>query len=114
MASARIHRLKAVAEENLRLRQLLGGTRGYNLKVRMAGILDIDLDPFRQRLVLDAGSDSGVEVGQAVIDSGGVLGPDHGGDQEPCDRPAGDRSRPRRAGAGGPLRRAHDRLRHRS
>ncbi len=74
MASARIHRLNAVVEENLRLRQLLGGTRGYNLKVRMVGIVDIDLDPFRQRLVLDAGSDSDVQVGQALIDSGGVLG----------------------------------------
>ena len=74
LASARIHRLNAVVEENLRLRQLLGGTRGYSLKVRMVGIVDIDLDPFRQRLVLDAGSDSGVEVGQALIDSGGVLG----------------------------------------
>jgi len=74
LASARIHRLNAVAEENLRLRQLLGGTRGYTLTVRMAGIVDIDLDPFRQRLVLDTGSDSGVQVGQALIDSGGVLG----------------------------------------
>ncbi len=74
IAIARIHRLNAVAEENLRLRKLLGGTRGYSLNVRMAGIVDIDLDPFRQRLVLDAGSDGGVEVGQALIDSGGVLG----------------------------------------
>jgi rod shape-determining protein MreC len=74
MAIARIHQLNAVADENVRLRQLLGGTRGYTLNVRMVGIVDIDLDPFRQRLVLDAGSDSGVEVGQAIIDSGGVLG----------------------------------------
>lgn len=74
IAIARIHRLNAVAEENLRLRQLLGGTRGYSLNVRMVGIVDIDLDPFRQRLVLDAGSESGVEIGQALIDSGGVLG----------------------------------------
>lgn len=74
IAIARIHRLNAVADENVRLRQLLGGTRGYSLNVRMVGIIDIDLDPFRQRLVLDAGSDSGVEVGQALIDSGGVLG----------------------------------------
>jgi len=74
VAIARIHRLNAVADENLRLRQLLGGTRGYSLNVRMVGIIDIDLDPFRQRLLLDAGSDSGVEVGQALIDSGGVLG----------------------------------------
>lgn len=74
IAIARIHRLNAVADENQRLRALLGGTRGYNLKVQMVGILDIDLDPFRQRLVLDAGSDAGVQVGQALIDSGGVLG----------------------------------------
>ncbi len=74
IATARIHRLNAVAEENVRLRQLLGGTRGYRLNARMVGIVDIDLDPYRQRLVLDAGSEGGVEVGQALIDSGGVLG----------------------------------------
>ena len=49
IATARIHRLNAVAEENRRLRQLLGGTRGYTLDVRLAGILDVDLDPYRQR-----------------------------------------------------------------
>jgi rod shape-determining protein MreC len=74
LAIARIHRLNAVADENVRLRGLLGGTRGYALDVRMAGIVDIDLDPFRQRLVLDAGRDAGVQVGQALIDSGGVMG----------------------------------------
>jgi rod shape-determining protein MreC len=45
LAIARIHRLNAVADENVRLRRLLGGTRGYALDVRMAGIVDIDLDP---------------------------------------------------------------------
>lgn len=74
IAIARIHQLKAVADENQRLRQLLGGTRGYSLNVQMVSILDIDLDPFRQRLVLDAGSEDGVVMGQALIDSGGVLG----------------------------------------
>ena len=74
VATARIHRLNAVADENRRLRQLLGGTRGYNLDVQLVSILDIDLDPFRQRLVLDAGNEAGVVPGQALIDSGGVLG----------------------------------------
>jgi rod shape-determining protein MreC len=74
ITQARLHRLSAVAEENLRLRQLLGGTRGYRLNVQMVQIVDIDLDPYRQRIVLDAGSDSGVRIGQALIDSGGVLG----------------------------------------
>jgi rod shape-determining protein MreC len=74
VAMARIHRLNAVADENVRLRQLLGGTRGYQLNVQMVSIIDIDLDPFRQRLVLDAGSGNNVQIGQALIDSGGVLG----------------------------------------
>jgi len=74
VSSSRLHRLLAVAEENQRLRELLGGTRGYRLNARMVGILDVDLDPSRQRIVLDAGSDDGVTVGQALIDAGGVLG----------------------------------------
>ena len=42
--------------------------------MQLAPILDIDLDPTRQRLVLDAGSSDGVRVGQVVIDGGGVVG----------------------------------------
>lgn len=72
--ASRLHRLAAVAEENQRLRELLGGTRGYKLSARLVGITDIDLDPSRQRILLDAGSDDGVVVGQAMIDAGGVLG----------------------------------------
>jgi rod shape-determining protein MreC len=72
--AARIDRLEAVAAENLRLRGLLGGTRGFRLNIRLVSILDVDLDPYRQRIVLDAGSDDGVGVGQALVDAGGVLG----------------------------------------
>lgn len=72
--ASRLHRLLAVNEENQRLRELLGGTRGYRLNARLAGIIDVDLDPSRQRIVLDAGSAQGVQLGQALIDAGGVLG----------------------------------------
>ncbi|WP_146908090.1 rod shape-determining protein MreC [Arenimonas daejeonensis] len=72
--ASRLHRLAAVAEENQRLRELLGGTRGYRLSAKLVGITDIDLDPSRQRILLEAGSSDGVEVGQAMIDAGGVLG----------------------------------------
>lgn len=74
VSASRLHRLLAVAEENQRLRELLGGTRGYRLTAKLAGIIDVDLDPSRQRILLDAGSDQGVVVGQAMIDAGGVLG----------------------------------------
>ena len=42
--------------------------------MQLAGILDIDLDPTRQRLVLDAGGGDGVRIGQVVIDAGGLMG----------------------------------------
>ena len=74
VSGARNARLQAAAAENERLRALLGGVERRRLDVQLAGILDIDLDPTRQRLVLDAGAREGVQVGQAVIDAGGLMG----------------------------------------
>jgi rod shape-determining protein MreC len=74
VSSARVARLQAATAENGRLRGLLGAVERGGLDVQLAPILDLDLDPTRQRLVLDAGSRDGVSVGQVVIDAGGVLG----------------------------------------
>ena len=74
IANARLIRLQAAVVDNAQLRELLGATESRGLDVQLAPILNIDLDPTRQRLVLDAGSSDGVRVGQAVIDAGGLLG----------------------------------------
>jgi rod shape-determining protein MreC len=74
ISGARLSRLQAAAAENARLRGLLGAGQRGGLDVQLAPILNIDLDPTRQRLVLDAGSRDGVQVGQSVIDAGGLLG----------------------------------------
>ncbi len=74
LAQARIERLQALARENERLRALLGGTRGNVLAVQLTSLLDVDLDPVRQRVILDIGAQQGAHVGQVVIDSGGVMG----------------------------------------
>jgi rod shape-determining protein MreC len=74
VGNARVHRLEAVQLENQRLRALLGGTRGLRLSVQLANLVDIDLDPFRHRIVLDGGSNRGVRAGLAVIDGSGVVG----------------------------------------
>ena len=71
---ARMARLRAQSADNERLRAMLGVVQRGGLDVQLAPILDIDLDPTRQRLVLDAGSSDGVRVGQVVIDAGGVVG----------------------------------------
>ena len=73
-SQARVHRLEAVQGENQRLRALLGGTRGLRLSVQLASLVDIDLDPFRHRILLDVGSARGVREGLAVIDGQGVVG----------------------------------------
>lgn len=72
--NARLARLQAVSAENARLRELMGAAEQGGLDVQLAAILDIDLDPSRQRLVVDAGSSDGVSVGQSVIDAGGLMG----------------------------------------
>ena len=71
---ARMARLQTLAADNVRLRGLLEAAERGNLDVVLAPILDIDLDPTRQRLILDAGSRDRVRTGQSVIDSGGLLG----------------------------------------
>ena len=74
ISGARNARLQTAAAENAHLRGLLASAERGRLDVQLASILDIDLDPTRQRLVLDAGSASGVSVGQVVIDAGGLMG----------------------------------------
>ncbi|NIJ70433.1 rod shape-determining protein MreC [Xanthomonas sp. 60] len=74
IANARLTRLQTAALDNAQLRELLNVAERSGLDVQLAPILDIDLDPVKQRLVLAAGSSEGVHVGQAVIDGGGLMG----------------------------------------
>lgn len=74
VSGARIARLQAAAAENARLRGLLGAVEQGGLDVQIAPVLDIALDPTRQRLLLDVGAEQGVRMGQPAIDAGGLLG----------------------------------------
>ena len=74
LSNARLTRLRNAAIDNAQLRDLLGVVERGGLDVQLVPILDIDLAPSRQRLVLAAGSREGVRLGQAVIDAGGLLG----------------------------------------
>jgi rod shape-determining protein MreC len=71
---ARMARMQTVAADNVRLRMLLDAAQRDRLDAQLAPILDVDLDPTRQRLVLDAGRGDGVRTGQTVIDAGGLVG----------------------------------------
>jgi len=74
IASAKQAQLQVGAEENARLRGLLAAAERSGLNVQLAPILNVDLDPTRQRLMLGLGSRDGIHEGQSVIDAGGLLG----------------------------------------
>ncbi|MBS0488326.1 MAG: rod shape-determining protein MreC [Proteobacteria bacterium] len=74
LAQARLNRLQSVRDQNERLQQLLEAQRSLNLGVQLARIIDVDTDPFRHRVTIDAGARQGVAVGEAVLDAHGVMG----------------------------------------
>jgi rod shape-determining protein MreC len=74
LAQAQLNRLTEVREQNQRLQELLAVQRSLNLDVQLARIIDVDTDPFRHRLVVGAGTNQGVKVGEAVLDARGVMG----------------------------------------
>ncbi|HEY6941591.1 rod shape-determining protein MreC [Dokdonella sp.] len=73
-AQARLNRLDALVAQNARLKALLDAQENLGLSVQFARLVDVDLDPYRHRIVLDVGASQGIEVGQPVIDAQGVMG----------------------------------------
>jgi rod shape-determining protein MreC len=65
---------RAEGEAHARVLALLEAARRQHVEGRLVRIVDVDLDPFRQRLLLDAGSERGIARGDALIDALGVVG----------------------------------------
>lgn len=74
LAQVRLNRMSALAAQNERLKKLLDVQKELGLGVQLARLIDIDLDPFRHRIVLDAGSVQSITVGQPVLDAQGIMG----------------------------------------
>jgi rod shape-determining protein MreC len=74
LAQARLNRLDALVAQNARLKDLLDAQNSLGLSVQLARLIDVDLDPFRPRVVLNVGERQGVTVGQPVIDAHGIMG----------------------------------------
>jgi rod shape-determining protein MreC len=70
----RLLKLAAIEQENAQLRALVAAPPAATPGTTMAEILKVDLDAFRQRVIINRGSNAGVRRGQAVIDSTGVFG----------------------------------------
>jgi len=74
VAQFRLQRYEALEAESQRLRALRNNTAGITDRFLIGDVMDLDLDAFRERVLVDKGARDGVFVGQAVLDSGGVFG----------------------------------------
>ena len=71
---ARQLRFNALQMENDRLRALLHTSTQATERVQIAKLLAVDLDPFRQQIVINKGRLDGVYPGQPLINADGVIG----------------------------------------
>jgi len=85
VAEFRLQRYEALEAESRRLRVLRDSTAGVGSRFIVGDIMDVDLDAFRERVLVDKGARDGVYVGQAVLDAGGVFGQVARVDQLTCE-----------------------------
>src|SRR5277367_5637665 len=74
LAEFKLQRYEALEAESQRLRALRDNTAGVADRFIIGNIMDVDLDAFRERVLVDKGARDGLFVGQAVLASGGVFG----------------------------------------
>jgi rod shape-determining protein MreC len=74
LAQFRLQRYEALEAETQRLRALRENTAGVTDRFLIGDVMNVDLDAFRERVLVDKGAGDGIYVGQAVLDSGGVFG----------------------------------------
>jgi rod shape-determining protein MreC len=70
----RLLRFDSLEQENQRLREARAGSARVAERSLVAEILRVDLDPYRQRVLVNKGSREDVFVGQAALDATGVFG----------------------------------------
>ncbi len=74
LAQTRLQRYAALEAENARLRTMLEARLRVHVQARVAEIMSVSANPFRQVIVIDKGTTDNVFAGQALIDADGVVG----------------------------------------
>lgn len=74
LLQVRQQKMNALETENMRLRNLLESSFKIGDRVLIAELMAVDLDPYRQQVLINKGSNSGVFKGQPVLDANGIMG----------------------------------------
>lgn len=70
----RVQQVASLTAANVRLRELLHGRQKLDQDVFLTELIGVNPDPFQHQIVLNRGSEDHAYVGQAVLDSGGIMG----------------------------------------
>ncbi len=71
---ARLQKFESLEAENMRLRGLLDSSFKVGDRVLIAELIAVEQDPFRQEVLINKGSTSGLFEGQPVLDANAVVG----------------------------------------
>lgn len=69
-----LQKLDIIEKENNRLRKLLSAIPKTTERLLISEIMNVDVDPYRQLIVLNKGSSNDVYQGQPILDALGVMG----------------------------------------
>ncbi len=69
-----LQKLDIIEKENERLRELLSATSKTTERLLISEIINVDVDPYRQLIILNKGSLDDVYRGQPIIDAHGIMG----------------------------------------
>ena len=69
-----LQKLDIIEKENERLRKLLSAIPKTTERLLISEIINVDLDPYKQLILLNKGSSSDVYQGQPIIDALGIMG----------------------------------------
>jgi rod shape-determining protein MreC len=72
--SARLAELNALQQENRQLRILLELPQRVEFKAQLAEIVYAERDVFQRKLMVNKGATTNVQLGQVVMDDGGIVG----------------------------------------
>ena len=70
----KLQTMRALESENENLRGLLDAAKKVPDRVLMAELVEVSLDPYTHKILVDRGLNHGAHVGQPVFDPSGVMG----------------------------------------
>lgn len=70
----RLQRMQALEMENQDLRRILSAPQRGDTRVLVGELLEVSLDPYKQRILVNRGAADGLFIGQPVFDPEGLLG----------------------------------------